>query len=83
MNIGFSTEDPEVITNATEPIFSGLYSYHVPTQKWCKLASDISRPNPPNVLSIKSRVGHSMLFHPVSYCIVFILYISFSKKPNY
>ncbi|XP_033208683.1 muskelin isoform X2 [Belonocnema kinseyi] len=61
-----NTEDPEVITSSTEPIFSGLYSYHVPTDTWCKLASDISRPSPPNVQSIKSRVGHSMLFHPES-----------------
>lgn len=40
-----------------ESSFSGLFSYHVPTGTWKKLACD---------QVIKSRVGHSMLFHPVS-----------------
>lgn len=52
--------------NSTEPVYSGLYSYHVPTSTWTALASDIARPSPPNVPVIRSRVGHSMLFHPVS-----------------
>lgn len=54
-----------VVNSGNEPIFSGLYSYHVPTGTWTKLASDIARPSPPNEPVIRSRVGHSMLFHPV------------------
>ncbi|XP_014207147.1 muskelin [Copidosoma floridanum] len=46
--------------------FSGLFSYHVPTGTWQKLAHDIGRPNIQNLPSIKSRVGHSMLFNPAS-----------------
>lgn len=47
-----------------EPIFSGLFSYHVPTNTWIKLADDASWANPSSGPSIRSRVGHSMLFHP-------------------
>lgn len=68
-----------------EPIFSGLFSYHVPTNTWIKLADDASWANPSSGPSIRSRVGHSMLFHPVSslfyknylYCTVII---GFSEK---
>ncbi|XP_078047275.1 muskelin 1 [Augochlora pura] len=55
-----------MIPNSTEPIFSGLYSYNVLTSTWTKLACDIARPCPPNVPTIRSRAGHSMLFHPGS-----------------
>lgn len=48
-----------------EPIFSGLYSFHVPTGTWTKLACDVSRSNIANLPVVRSRVGHSMLFHPV------------------
>ncbi|XP_014296993.1 muskelin [Microplitis demolitor] len=48
-----------------EPVFSDLFSYHVSTNTWKLLACDIARPSPLNVPMIKSRVGHSMLFHPV------------------
>ncbi|XP_001607967.2 muskelin [Nasonia vitripennis] len=61
------TASPEEnTTNSNESLFSGLYSYHVPTGTWQKLACDISRPSIQNVPSIRSRVGHSMLFHPGS-----------------
>ncbi|KAL7306121.1 hypothetical protein TKK_0001570 [Trichogramma kaykai] len=54
-------------TNSNESVFSGLYSYHVPSRSWKKLASDISQHSIPSTeLSIRSRVGHSMLFHPGS-----------------
>ncbi|CAI9718917.1 muskelin-like isoform X1 [Octopus vulgaris] len=39
-----------------EPTFSGLFSYHVPTNTWRKLQEDCSE--------VRSRIGHSMLFHP-------------------
>ncbi|CAE1255868.1 MKLN1 [Acanthosepion pharaonis] len=39
-----------------EPTFSGLYSYHVPTNTWRKLRDDCNE--------VRSRIGHSMLFHP-------------------
>jgi hypothetical protein len=41
----------------SEPIFSGLYAYHIPTNTW-KLVMDDST-------ELRSRIGHSMLFHPV------------------
>ncbi|XP_012154161.1 muskelin 1 isoform X2 [Megachile rotundata] len=50
-------------TNSTEPVFSGLYSYHIPTGTWTRLACDSARPCPPNVPAVTSRAGHSMLFH--------------------
>ena len=44
--------------------FSGLYSYHVPTNSWILLRDDISNASPySNTKTIKSRIGHSMLFH--------------------
>ncbi|PVD25090.1 hypothetical protein C0Q70_15588 [Pomacea canaliculata] len=39
-----------------EPLFSGLYSFHVPTNTWTQLRCDCPE--------LKSRIGHSMLFHP-------------------
>ena len=41
-----------------ELFFSGLYSYHVPTNTWTKLRDDCPQ--------LRSRIGHSMLFHAVS-----------------
>ncbi|XP_054707459.1 muskelin-like isoform X2 [Uloborus diversus] len=46
----------------TEPVFSGLFSYHVPTNAWCKLRDDYPKPHHDDQ-EIKSRIGHSMLFH--------------------
>lgn len=40
-----------------DPIFSGLFSFHIPSNTWTLLKDDSS--------SLKSRIGHSMLFHPV------------------
>ncbi|GIZ04436.1 hypothetical protein CEXT_449462 [Caerostris extrusa] len=45
-----------------EPSFSGLYSYHVPTNTWRKLRDDYPNPESDDQ-EIKSRIGHSMLFH--------------------
>ncbi|ESP01147.1 hypothetical protein LOTGIDRAFT_225475 [Lottia gigantea] len=39
-----------------EPVFSGLYTYHIPTSTWTKLMDDCKE--------LRSRIGHSMLFHP-------------------
>ncbi|KAL2740581.1 muskelin [Vespula squamosa] len=58
-----NSENHAMPANSTEPIFSGLYSYHVPTGTWSRLACDIARQCPPNVPTIRSRAGHSMLFH--------------------
>lgn len=50
-----------------EPHFSGLYSYHVPTGTWTRLACDIADKSCSKDMPIyRSRAGHSMLFHPVS-----------------
>ncbi|KAK6176578.1 hypothetical protein SNE40_014836 [Patella caerulea] len=40
-----------------EPVFSGLYYYHIPTSTWTQLMEDCKE--------LRSRIGHSMLFHPV------------------
>ncbi|XP_042910813.1 muskelin isoform X2 [Parasteatoda tepidariorum] len=48
-----------------EPMFSGLYSYHVPTNTWTKLRDDYPKPRRFD-FEIKSRIGHSMLFHEKS-----------------
>ncbi|CAH1783153.1 unnamed protein product, partial [Owenia fusiformis] len=39
----------------SDPTFSGLYSYHIPTNTWTKLKDDCQE--------LRSRIGHSMLFH--------------------
>ena len=56
----------------SEAIFSGLYAYHVATNTWTKLRDDCSG-NSTGPQDIKSRIGHSMLFHSVSFYFVFIL----------
>ncbi|XP_058797930.1 muskelin [Phymastichus coffea] len=53
-------------SNSNELVFSGLYSYHVPTDTWKILACDIFRSHIQGVPLVRSRVGHSMLFHPGS-----------------
>lgn len=56
----------EVLPN--EPVsFSGLYSYHIPTNTWTQILVDCAHPTAsnPEVISIKSRVTHCMLFHHV------------------
>lgn len=55
--------NPANAINNQDPVFSGLYSYHVPTNTWKMLWDDSAQGGP----RIKSRVGHSMLFHPVSF----------------
>ncbi|GFO15470.1 muskelin [Plakobranchus ocellatus] len=39
-----------------EMIFSGLYSFHIPSNTWTLLMDDCP--------TLRSRIGHSMLFHP-------------------
>ena len=39
------------------PSFSGLFHYHIPTNTWTLLMEDCAE--------LRSRIGHSMLFHPV------------------
>lgn len=46
----------------SEAIFSGLYSYHVSNNTWIRLRDDVTS-NPIGPQDIKSRIGHSMLFH--------------------
>ncbi|XP_026673442.1 muskelin isoform X4 [Ceratina calcarata] len=57
-------EEHGILSGSAEPIFSGLYSYHVPTGTWNRLACDVARPCPIGAPTIKSRAGHAMLFHP-------------------
>ncbi|GFS06019.1 muskelin [Elysia marginata] len=42
---------------APEMLFSGLYSFHIPSNTWTLLIDDCP--------TLRSRIGHSMLFHPV------------------
>lgn len=68
--------NPGNVVSNPEPVFSGLYSYHIPTNTWNLLWDDTSPGGP----RIKSRVGHSMLFHPVSIRdIVLLVFISSYK----
>lgn len=59
---------------ANDTLFSGLYSYHINTNTWTHILVDCAHPSAanPDVLSIKSRVTHSMLFHQVSVDILFV-----------
>ncbi|KAK7101686.1 muskelin-like [Littorina saxatilis] len=47
----------EAERNNQDQQFSGLFSFHVPTNTWTKLLDDCAQ--------LRSRIGHSMLFHPV------------------
>lgn len=47
---------------SSDPVFSGLFSYHVPTNTWSKIRDDARNPKI-TALEIRSRIGHSMLFH--------------------
>jgi hypothetical protein len=55
---------------SNDTIFSGLYAFHIPTSTWSMLCDDSAVPvslAASGVMSpvVRSRVGHSMLFHPV------------------
>lgn len=52
---------------SNEPMYSGLFSFHIGTNTWTQIRVDFAHPTAsnPEVLSIKSRVTHSMLFHHV------------------
>lgn len=55
-----------------DTVFSGLYAFHIPTSTWTLLCEDSAVPASLAVAGVtspvvRSRVGHSMLFHPVSY----------------
>ncbi|XP_049964033.1 muskelin isoform X1 [Schistocerca serialis cubense] len=67
------------LVGPVEPIFSGLFSYHVPTNTWKKLCDDSCWPEGAPCTAIRSRVGHSMLFHP-SYRQLFIFAGQRSKE---
>lgn len=45
----------------SEPIFSGLFAYHIPTNTWKLVMEDCEQ--------LRSRIGHSMLFHPRKRCL--------------
>lgn len=51
-----------------DPQYSGLYSYHIGINMWTQILVDCNHPSAsnPDVMSIKSRATHSMLFHHVS-----------------
>lgn len=46
-----------------EGSFSGLYSYHIPTNTWTLLRPDTDAATN-GQKALKARIGHSMLFHP-------------------
>lgn len=54
---------------SNQPIYSGLYSFHIGTSTWTQILVDCEHPTAanPEVMTIKSRVTHSMLFHHVSW----------------
>ena len=51
----------------SEQQFSGLYAYHIPTSTWRLLRDDpgVNPSAPAAAAEMRSRIGHSMLFHPV------------------
>lgn len=62
----------DVLTS--DPVsFSGLFSYHIPTNTWTQILVDCAHETAsnPEIMSIRSRVTHSMLFHHVSVSLFF------------
>jgi len=66
---------PSASSSTVELNYSGLFAYHVPTNTWSLLKKDIgpkedimeecsAQGSSCEINTIKSRVGHSMLFHP-------------------
>jgi len=54
---------PSPSSASSELLYSGLYAYHIPTNTWTLLRCDVGSPKPSKP-TLRSRVGHSMLFHP-------------------
>ncbi|XP_067630617.1 muskelin isoform X2 [Eurosta solidaginis] len=58
---------PRSVSNTTsnEAEYSGLFSYHIATNTWSQILVDCHHPTAaqPDVLSIKSRITHCMVFH--------------------
>ncbi|KAI9353852.1 Muskelin N-terminus-domain-containing protein [Obelidium mucronatum] len=51
--------------DAAQVSYSGLYSYHIPTNTWRSLRQETPSPNDHNI-QLKSRIGHSMLLNPTT-----------------
>ncbi|GLV40092.1 muskelin [Carabus blaptoides fortunei] len=51
--------------NLTEVVYSGLFAYYVSTSTWRELLVDPGYPLLSSIPTVLSRVGHSMLFHPL------------------
>ncbi|KAJ3391306.1 hypothetical protein HDU84_006222 [Entophlyctis sp. JEL0112] len=45
-------------------VFSGLHRYRILTKEWTLLRNDTVQPS--SFIKLKSRIGHSMLFHPIA-----------------
>lgn len=69
------------LVGSTEPIFSGLFSYHVSTNTWTPIASD-AQPHLVTEPALRSRVGHSMLFHPVRSPLYLYLLVHATNEEN-
>ncbi|XP_055379380.1 muskelin isoform X2 [Condylostylus longicornis] len=56
---------PNVNQASSEPEYSGLFSYHIATNTWTQILVDCHHQSASltDVLSIKSRVTHCMVFH--------------------
>ncbi|XP_053966512.1 muskelin isoform X1 [Anastrepha ludens] len=58
---------PRSVSNSTttEAEYSGLFSYHIATNTWTQILVDCHHPSAAqaDVLSIKSRITHCMVFH--------------------
>ncbi|XP_043224158.1 muskelin-like [Amphibalanus amphitrite] len=54
-----SLDDRTGTLSSVDPVFSGLYAYHVATSTWTRLRADSYHPGPG---TIRSRVSHCMLF---------------------
>lgn len=58
----------------SEPAYSGLFSFHIGTNTWSQILVDVQHATAsnPEVMTIKSRVTHSMVFHHVSYSLIWV-----------
>lgn len=61
---------PRSATSSIEPEYSGLFSYHIATNTWTQILVDCHHASAAQaeVMSIKSRITHCMVFHTVIIC---------------
>ncbi|XP_014253599.1 muskelin isoform X2 [Cimex lectularius] len=56
----------KIETGNDNVLYSGMYCYDITNNVWTHLCKDVASQDPSPIPVIKSRIGHSMLFHPVT-----------------